>query len=636
MQIKNFQIIKSLERNTLSELFLGRHVHENYYVKIRLYDQLSITNEEVREAILQRLRNSYQMRHRNIIATLDYGVEGRYMYQIQEHMDYGTLEDLMEKASMIPPEIAAFILQEMLRGLQYAHSIGIFHGMLSPAKVLLAVNGIVKIDDFQFLDLKNTFLKQVQTRIKRKQQMYLAPEHLLGKEADYRCDLFSAGVIAYRMLTGQHPFLEEKSEWTTMQITACNAKLLFELDPTLPAPLEEMVDRMIEKELSKRVQNAEDALQMIDDYVDHFGEVRTQEVLANFLKKPAQSVEQLNVLRAEEYVQQADQFQLQEQWDRAIIALSRAQFLRPKDKAIENELKSLRARLGYSEGEQADTKIVQLEQSLRANPENIQILQRLATLAKSSGDLIQCVCYYKRILKLAPADTFAATQIRQILQTQDKDAVLSPNDSKWVRWQDFYRRKERPIWQSWSALQGNLALLISVIAIALGIGALHVFRLMPIAQTVSAESMQMKTYSSQIVANQKINGICNEAVAIYKQGEIDDAIEILSKTPLVDKGTSAAKARLLLARYWLELDHEGAALKALDAIDLPSADFAQKIAAYKLKAEAYRRQKRYGHAIDQYINIKALPGLPVVMREEADKKIEILQNEALPSPEDGQ
>ena len=93
------------------------------------------------------------MRHRNIIATLDYGVEGRYMYQIQEHMDYGTLEDLMEKASTIPPEIAAFILQEILRGLQYAHSIGIFHGMLNPAKVLLAVNGIVKIDDFQFLHI---------------------------------------------------------------------------------------------------------------------------------------------------------------------------------------------------------------------------------------------------------------------------------------------------------------------------------------------------------------------------------------------------------------------------------------------------------------------------------------------------
>ena len=631
MQIKNFHVIKSLERNTLSELFLGRHLHENYFVKIRLYDQLSITNEEVREAILQRLRNSYQMRHRNILATLDYGVEGRYMYQIQEHMDYGTLEDLMEKATTIPPEIAAFILQEVLRGLQYAHSIGIFHGMLNPAKVLLSNNGVVKIDDFQFLDLKNTFMKQVQTRIKRKQQMYLAPEHLLGKEADHRCDLFSSGVITYKMLSGQHPFLEERSEWTTMQITACNAKLLFELDPTLPAVLEELVEGMIEKELNKRLQNAEDALHKLDGYVDHFGDVRSYEVLANFLKKPAQSVEQLNILRSEEYIQQAEQFQLQEQWDRALIALSRAQFLRPKEKTIDAEIKSVCTRLGYNQGDQSDPKIVQLEQSLRANPENIQILQRLATLAKSRGELIQCVGYYKRILKIAPGDTFAATQIRQILQTQDKDAVLSPNDAKWVRWQDFYRRKERPIWQNWSALQGNFTLAAMVLMFALTIAGLHVLKLIPKTSIASAMTMQVPSYSSQVVANQKINGICEQAIANYKQGEIEEAIEILSKTPLIPKGPAAAKARLLLARYWLELDHDEAAIKALEAIDLPSADFPQKIAAYRMKAEAYRRQKRFGHAIDQYINIKALPGLSISMREEADRKIEVLQNEAVPS-----
>jgi len=151
MQIKNYHIIRSLERNTLSELFLARHVHEDYTVKIRVYDTGTIANEEVREAILQRLRNAYQMRHRNIIATLDYGVEGRHMYQIQEHMDYGTLESLLVKVPQIPPEIAAFILQEILRALQYAHSVGVFHGMLNPARVLLSSNGLVKVDDFQFL-----------------------------------------------------------------------------------------------------------------------------------------------------------------------------------------------------------------------------------------------------------------------------------------------------------------------------------------------------------------------------------------------------------------------------------------------------------------------------------------------------
>lgn len=627
MQIKNFHLIRSLERNTLSELFLARHVHEDYYVKIRLYDQLSITNEEVREAILQRLRNSYQMRHRNIIATLDYGVEGRYMYQVHEHMDFGTLEDLLQKTSHIPPEISTFILQEILRGLQYAHSIGIFHGMLNPAKVLLSQNGIVKVDDFQFLDLKNTFLKQVQTRIKRKQQMYLAPEHLLGKEADHRCDLFSAGVVAYRMLTGKHPFLEEQSEWTTMQITACTAKLLFELDPTLPPSIEELVEKMIEKEACNRIQNAEDALRPLEDYIDGFGEVRSYEVLANYLKKPQQSADQLNQLRCEEYLQQASHYQMQEQWDRSLVAYQRARFLRPKDKNVENEIRTICKRLAYVPADSKDPKLLQLEQSLRANPDNIRILQRLATLAKSRGDLIDCIVYYKRILKLSTEDSYAAAQLRQLLYGEDKDSALAANDAKWVRWQEFYRRRKRPIWQKWTLLQGNLSLLVAVAVFAVLIGAAHALNWIP-RQIAQASAMTMPVRSTMLITNQKINGICDQAVLAYKEGKIKRAIELLAKTPLPEKGPATARVRLLLSGYWLQLDSPDRALPVLEQIDLSTADFNQKILAYKLKAEGFRLQKRYGHAIDQYINIKALPGLSSNQQQEADDKIQAIQNEA--------
>jgi serine/threonine protein kinase len=629
MQIKNFHIIRSIERNTLSELFLARHLHENYHVKIRLFDQMSITNEEIREAILQRLRNSYQMRHRNVIATLDYGVEGRYMYQVQEHMDLGTLEELLHKTPQIPPEITGFILQEILRGLQYAHSIGIFHGMLNPTRVLLSSSGIVKIDDFQYLDVKNTFLKQVQTRIKAKQQMYLAPEHLLGKEADHRCDLFSAGVIAYKMLTGKHPFLEEQSEWTTMQIIACNSKLLFELDPTLPPQLEELVERMMEKELNQRIQSAEEALRSLDSYVNNFGEVRSYEVLANFLKKPQPSVEQLNLLRAEEFIQQATQFQLQEQWDRALIAYCRAQFLKPKDKQIEIDIKSVQAKQGYIPGEGHDSKLLQMEQTLKANPDNIQVLQRLATLAKSKGDLIRCAVYYKRILKIHPEDPFALSQLRQLLHNPERDAVLSPTEVKWTRWQDFYRTQQLPLWRRWNFAQGNFSLLALVLIVGLLIAFFHWLHLVPAEQILNALPVSKEVSSPTLVTNQKVEALCEQASALYKQGNVDQAIEMLSKFPLPAQGTAGARARLLIARYLVDVNAMDKALAALEEVHLPSSNYDQQVATYKMKAAIYRRQARYGRAIDQYINIKALPGLPATERIEADSRIQLLQDEAI-------
>jgi tetratricopeptide (TPR) repeat protein len=629
MQIKNFHIIRSLERNTLSELFLARHVHDNYYVKIRLYDQYSITNEEVREAIVQRLRNAYQMRHRNIIATLDYGVEGRYMYQIQEHMDWGTLEDLLEKVSSIPPEIASFILQEVLRGLQYAHSIGIFHGMLNPSRIVLSSNGIVKLHDFQFLDLKNTFLNKIQTRMKAKQQMYLAPEHLLSKEADHRCDIFSAGVIAYRMLTGRHPFLEEKSEWTVMQIIACNAKLLFEQDPTLAPQMEELVEKMIEKEPGARLQSAEEALRMIDQYTTDFGEIRSYEVLANFLRKPSQSVEHLNALRAEELLQHAAQFQLQEQWERALVTLYRARFLRPKDKNLENEIKGLCSRLGYSAGANDDSLVLQLEQSLKANPENIQVLQRLSTLAKSRGDLLDCIAYHKRILKIHPKDVFSNAQLRQLLENTDRDTLFSPTETKWTRWQDFYRSQHKPFLQRWGFLQGNLSLLIAVVALAALIAGLHTLRWIPNENVAYAAPTSFDSSSSQLVSTQKINQICDQAIALSKEGEIQESIQILSKTPLTDKGSASARARLLLAGLYIQKESLDEALESLERIDLPSADLQQRIETLQMKAEIFRRKGKYGYAIDQYINLEVMSGLSASERNAATAKIQELQDEAI-------
>jgi len=502
--------------------------------------------------------------------------------------------------------------------------------MLSPSKILFSSNGIVKIDDFQFLDLKNTFLKQVQTRIRARQQMYLSPEQLLGKEADSRCDIFSTGVMAYKMTTGQHPFLEENSEWTTMQIVACNAKVPFELDPTLPAEIETLIERMIEKEPNKRIQLADEGLKVLDTYIDHFGEVRSYEVLANFLKKPQQSAEQLNALRADEFLQQAGQFELQEQWDKALIAFHRALFLKPRDKEIEQEIKAICARKGYLAENGADPKFLQLEQSLKSNPDNVQILERLAAFARSRGDLIKAVVYYKRILRLDPKDSATLSQIAQLLQTRETDSLVAPTDAKWARLQDFYRGKERSFWSNSTFLQGNFSLLSAVFALAILIGGLHIFHLLPQENVVNAGPPTRNMLPQTIImSDDHATSLCNQAFQLHELGKIKDAIEILSKSPLPEKGRAAAYARLMLSRYWLESDATGHAIDVLERIDLPTAGPDQVMIAYKLKAEAYQRAGNIGRAIDQYINIEALPGLSTHDRNEADQKVQSLQNEAL-------
>ncbi len=71
-----------------------------------------------------------------------------------------------------------------------------------------------------------------------------------------------------------------------------------------------------------------------------------------------------------------------------------------------------------------DPLVLQLEQSLKANPDNIQVLQRLSTLAKSRGDLLECIAYHKRILKIHPKDVFSHAQLRQLLENAERDTSV--------------------------------------------------------------------------------------------------------------------------------------------------------------------------------------------------------------------
>jgi outer membrane PBP1 activator LpoA protein len=146
---------------------------------------------------------------------------------------------------------------------------------------------------------------------------------------------------------------------------------------------------------------------------------------------------------------------------------------------------------------------------------------------------------------------------------------------------------------------------------------------------VQATPVLAPSQSAQLVSNQKINQLCDQAIAISKQGGIQDSIEMLSKTPLMEKGAASARARLLLAGFYLKSESLEQAMDTLEKIDLPSADLNQRVEALELKAEIFRRKGKYGYAIDQYINMEVMTGLTPAQRNAATTRIQELQDEAL-------
>ncbi|MFV1959717.1 MAG: serine/threonine-protein kinase, partial [Planctomycetota bacterium] len=139
-----------------------------------------------------------------------YGVrelaDGGFAFEM-EYVDGGSLEDLLERESRPAREDVIRILGGILRGLEAAHRDGILHLDVKPANVLLGADGSVKLGDFGVAgNLGEGGLESVTGGALRGTPQYMAPEVFHEEPVTVATDLWSVGIVLYRMLCGRLPF----------------------------------------------------------------------------------------------------------------------------------------------------------------------------------------------------------------------------------------------------------------------------------------------------------------------------------------------------------------------------------------------------------------------------------------------
>jgi serine/threonine-protein kinase len=116
-----------------------------------------------------------------------------------------TLEKLSNRLGPVPADQAAYLTARVLAALDYAHRAGIVHRDMKPANVMVTEAGGIKIMDFGTARVRGTEHTTVDGSVLGT-PAYMAPEQVLGLDIDGRADLYSVGVILYRLLTGALPF----------------------------------------------------------------------------------------------------------------------------------------------------------------------------------------------------------------------------------------------------------------------------------------------------------------------------------------------------------------------------------------------------------------------------------------------
>jgi TonB family protein len=173
-------------------------------------------------------RISGTLSHPNIVTLFDIGEEGGLPYLAMEYVEGDTISGLLEKGTRFKPEKVIGLVSQVASAVDYAHSKGVIHRDIKPSNLILYEMEKVKVTDFGIAKLVDAEMTQAGTLLGT--PSYMSPEQAMGEKLDGRSDIFSLGVVAFEMLSGEQPFPGNN-------VTSILYKLVH-VDPIEPTDLE--------------------------------------------------------------------------------------------------------------------------------------------------------------------------------------------------------------------------------------------------------------------------------------------------------------------------------------------------------------------------------------------------------------
>ena len=245
-------------------------------VALKVINSTYLNSEVARHRFVREARSAARLRHRHVASVFHLGTEGDTWFYAMEFIDGETLDALIKRQGPLPPVVALTITGQVARALNAAAQHDLVHRDIKPANLMLVKEDdelVAKVIDFGLAKTSVPGEGEDAATLSMGGFVgtphFASPEQLEEKEIDARSDIYSLGVTLWYMLAGQAPFAGSMAQVMSQHLSKPPP---FEKLDKLPAPVAEVLRRMLAKDPAERYQSAGELRKAVEEVLDQVGD----------------------------------------------------------------------------------------------------------------------------------------------------------------------------------------------------------------------------------------------------------------------------------------------------------------------------------------------------------------------------
>jgi len=264
--VSHYNITEKLGEGGMGVVYKARDTKLDRTVAIKFLPAHLSRSEENKQRFFREARSGASLNHPNILGIYEINEEDNSLYIVMEFVDGQTLKShiaTLTSGTGVPVLQALDWIEQIAQGLKAAHEMNIIHRDIKTENIMITRDGRLKIMDFGLAKFR-TDAGITQTKTSVGTLSYMSPEQVQATPVDYRCDIWSLGIVAYEILTGELPFKAEHEAALIYLILNEEPPAPSTLNRKVPHQLDVVVKKMMTKDREKRFKDINELIKEIN------------------------------------------------------------------------------------------------------------------------------------------------------------------------------------------------------------------------------------------------------------------------------------------------------------------------------------------------------------------------------------